>query len=96
MITYLGKSCSFGLLCVSFVGVCQILCVSFLPFGIESKMWILIVLILDHCLSIYFGQVRNIAARLTHAANFKNKNWDNHRHRHLFCLDPQQQFSARF
>ena len=27
MTTCLGKSCLFGLLCVSFVGVCQILCV---------------------------------------------------------------------
>ena len=53
MTTCLGKSCSFGLLCVSYVGVCQILCQSF-PFGVEGKMWILIVLIPDHCLSIYF------------------------------------------
>ena len=34
-----GKNCSFGLLCVSFVGVCQIcVCQSF-PFGIEGGMW---------------------------------------------------------
>ena len=49
----MGKNCSFGLLCVSFVGVCQIFCPSF-PFGIEGRMWVVIVLIPDHCLSIYF------------------------------------------
>ena len=55
MATCLGKSCLFGLLCVSFVNVYQLLCVcpSF-PFGIEGGMWDLIVLIPDHCLSIYF------------------------------------------
>ena len=51
----LGKSCSFGLLYVSFVGVGQILCVSFFPFGIEGGMWDVIVLIPDHCLSIYLA-----------------------------------------
>ena len=51
----LEKSCSIGLLCVSFVGVCQILCVSFFPFGI-NRMWVVIVLIPDHCLSIYTAQ----------------------------------------
>ena len=54
MNTCLGKNCSFGLLCVSFVGVCQILCVSFFPFGIEGRIWVVIVLIPDDCLSIYF------------------------------------------
>ena len=54
MTTYLGKSCSFGLLCVSFVNVYQIcVCPSF-PFGIEGGVWDVIVLIPDHCLSIYF------------------------------------------
>ena len=54
MTTCLGKSCSFGLLCVSFVGVCQILCVcpSF-PFGIEGRMWVVIVLIPDHCVFLF-------------------------------------------
>ena len=37
-----------------FVGVGQILCVPFFPFGIEGGMWDVIVLIPDHCLSIYF------------------------------------------
>ena len=32
MTTCLEKSCSFGLLYVSFVSVCQILCVSLFPF----------------------------------------------------------------
>ena len=53
MITCLGKSCLFGLLCVSFVNVYQIFCPSF-PFGIEGGMWDVIVLILDHCLFINF------------------------------------------
>ena len=54
MTTCLGRSCSFGLLCVSFMGVCQILCVcvSF-PFGIEGMMLIVIVLIPAR-VSVYF------------------------------------------
>ena len=47
----LEKSCSFGLLCVSFVLAFQVLCVSFVSFGFEDGMWDLIP---DHCLSIYF------------------------------------------
>ena len=39
---------------VSYVGGGQILCVSFFPFCIEGGMWDVIVLIPDHCLSIYF------------------------------------------
>ena len=34
----LGKSCSFGLLCVFFVNVYQSLCL-FFPFGVEVGMW---------------------------------------------------------
>ena len=49
MTTYLGKSCSFGSPCVTFVNVCQ-----FFPFGLESKMWDLIVLVPDHCLTFNF------------------------------------------
>ena len=30
-----------------------------LPFGIEGRMWNVIVLIPDHCLSIYFFNERN-------------------------------------
>ena len=45
MTTCLGKSCSFGYLYVSFVGVGQIcVCPSF-SFGIEGGMWDVIVLI---------------------------------------------------
>ena len=51
MATCLGKSCSFDLLCMSFVNVYQSVCPSF-PFGFEGGMWD--VLIPDHCLSIYF------------------------------------------
>ena len=56
MTTCLGKSCSFGTLCVSCVGVCQFVSVllSLLFFfgGIRN----LIVLLPDYCLSIYFDQ----------------------------------------
>ena len=45
MTTCLGKSCSFGVLCVSFVNVYQFLCVSFFPFGFEGGMWDVIVVI---------------------------------------------------
>ena len=55
MITCLGKSCSIGLLCVSFVNVYHFcVCPSF-PFVFEGGMWDLIVLIPDHCHSIYFS-----------------------------------------
>ena len=57
MTTCLGKSCSFSLLCVSFVNVYQFVCASF-PFGIEYGMWDLTVLIPDHCLSVYFVIVK--------------------------------------
>ena len=54
MTTCLGKSCSFGLLYMSFVNFGQILCVFVFPrFVIEGGMWDVIVLIPDHCLSIY-------------------------------------------
>ena len=64
MTTCLEKSCSFGSLYVSFVGVGQIFCVcpSF-PFGIEGGMW-MIVLIPDHCLSIYFTILSTLSAIL--------------------------------
>ena len=54
MTTYLGKSCSFGLLCVSFVGFVKFcVCPSF-PLSIEGRMWDVILVIPDHCLSNYF------------------------------------------
>ena len=53
MSTCLGKSCSFGLLCVSFVNVNQFcVCPSFLS-GFECGMWDLIVLIPDHFIYVY-------------------------------------------
>ena len=58
MTTCLGKSCSFGLLCVSFVGICQIFVCHSFHFGIEGRMWVVIVLIPDHCLSIYFSKMK--------------------------------------
>ena len=48
MTAFLGKSCSFGLLCISFINVYQI------PFGFEGEMCDLIVLIPDRYLSIRF------------------------------------------
>ena len=55
MTACLGKSYSFCLLYLSFVNVnLSFLCVLFFPFGFEGGMWDLIVLIPDHCPSIYF------------------------------------------
>ena len=52
MTTCLGKSCSFGLSRVPFaVNLCIF---SYFPFGFEGRIWDLIVLVLDHCLSFYF------------------------------------------
>ena len=66
MTTSLGKSCSFDVLCVSFVGDCQILCVSFFSFGIEGRMWDVIVLISDHCISVYFSFSWEIVVLVTY------------------------------
>ena len=79
--TYLGKSCSFGLLCMSFMGVCQSLCVSFFPFGIEGRMWDVIVLITDHCLPIYFCNIFTFVfeavenKKLETGCKFSSKRW---------------------
>ena len=48
----LVKSCSFGLLCVSFVSICQFVCVR-----LEGRLWDSITLVLDKCLSVYFAKV---------------------------------------
>ena len=50
----LGKTCSFGLLCVSFLNVSSVCVCASVPFDFEGGIWDLIVLILDHCLSFYF------------------------------------------
>ena len=55
MTTCLGKSCSFGLPCMSFMNIYQFYV--HLSFGFEGRMWDVIVLILDHCLSIYFSYI---------------------------------------
>ena len=57
----LGKSCSLGLLCVSFACLSWA-CVKFcvcpsVPSGIEGRMWDMIVLIPDHSFSIYFSLI---------------------------------------
>ena len=62
MTTFLGKSFTFCLLCVSFVHVYQhmyvvCVCASF-PFGFEGGMLDLIVLIPDHCLSFYIATLQ--------------------------------------
>ena len=56
MTTCLGKSCSFGLLCLSFVTVYEFVCAS-LPFGFEGAIGNLFVLIPDYCLSISSLQI---------------------------------------
>ena len=56
----LGKSCSFGLPRVPFVNCCQFFVFSYFSFGFECRMWDLIVLVSDHCLSIYFSQVNKL------------------------------------
>ena len=61
MITYLSKSCSFGLICMSFVNVYQFVFVRFFSFfwggcgaGLGEGIWYLIVSVPDHWLSISF------------------------------------------
>ena len=46
MATCLGKSCSFGLLCVPFVDIYQFVYVPLSLIGFEGGMWYLIVLVL--------------------------------------------------
>ena len=48
MTNCLGKSCSFDL-----PRVLSIYVFSYFPFGFEGRMWDLIVLVPDHCLSFY-------------------------------------------
>ena len=50
----LGKCCSFGLMCVSFVNVMNFCVCPFFAFVFGGGMWGLIVKIPDQCLSIYF------------------------------------------
>ena len=54
MTTCLGKSSSFGLLCVSFMIDYQFVCVFLSLFGFEGVKWGLIVLVPDHRLSSLF------------------------------------------
>ena len=58
MITCLGKSCLFGLICICNCACLSCALVKFcvfpsFPFRIEGEMWDVIVLFLDHCLSIF-------------------------------------------
>ena len=50
---WLGKICSFGLLCMSFVNFYEYVCASF-HYSFEGGMWDMTVLIPDHCLAICF------------------------------------------
>ena len=50
MTTCLGKSCSFGLLCVYLVTVNQVVCAPFLS-SFEARMWDLVLLVPDRCIS---------------------------------------------
>ena len=59
MTTYLGKSCSFGLLRVPFVNCGQFMYLVISLFGFEDRMWDLIVSVPDHCLSFYFTIIWN-------------------------------------
>ena len=54
MTTYLGKSCSFGLPRMSFVNCGQFMYLVISLFGLEGRMWVLIVSVPEHCLSFYF------------------------------------------
>ena len=56
MTIYLGKSCSFGLLCVSSVDVYQFVCVLLSIFDFEGGMWDLIVKVP----SFFLLSVRNL------------------------------------
>ena len=55
MTTCFGKSCSFGIQCVSFVDVLSVSVCSSFPFDFEGGMWDLIVLIPNHCICSYFA-----------------------------------------
>ena len=54
MTSCLGKSCSFGLLGMSFVNSYQFVCVLLFFFCFQGGMWDLIVLVPDHCLFLLF------------------------------------------
>ena len=60
MTNCLRKTCSFGLLCMSFVNVDQFVCASF-SFDCEDGSWDSIVLAPDHCLSFYFTKKKPFA-----------------------------------
>ena len=77
MTIYLEKSCSFGLLTLHFFRKCFFdLCVCFFPFGFEGWMWVFIVLIPDHGLSIYHAvkKYRNSSLAVFPQDNKLNKN----------------------
>ena len=57
MTACLGKSCSFSLLCVAALDVCQCVCVFSFSVSCEGGVWDLIVLIRERCLSLYFKRL---------------------------------------
>ena len=64
MITYLGKSCSFGLPRVPVVNYGQFMYLVISLFGFEGRMWDLIVSVPDHCLYFYFSRCPNFCLTL--------------------------------
>ena len=59
MSTYLGKSCSFGLLRMPFVNCRQFMYLVISRLVSEGRIWDLIVSVPDHCLSFYFKPINN-------------------------------------
>ena len=62
MTNYLGKSCSFCLPRVPFVSCRRFVCLVISLFGIEGRIWDLIVSVPDRCLPFYYnrcGRPRN-------------------------------------
>ena len=58
MTTCLGKSCSsFGFSVSAFRKLLSIYVFSYFPFGFDGRMWDLIVLVPDHCLSFHSSSV---------------------------------------
>ena len=82
MTTYLGKSCSFGLLRVPFVNCRQFMYLVISLFGFEGRMWDLIVSVPDHCLSFYF--VPELLLKLSDTLHIQCR-YNEHVHEEVSC-----------
>ena len=76
MTTCLGKSYSFGLLCVRVIREHLSVCVrSSFPFGFEGGIWDLIIFFSDHCLSFallqMYGFISMFSLTCTKGHNFR-------------------------